>query len=224
MFIVHGFFPKPPSERLLKCVSQFSVNGFSNCIHEKQYLGEIFDFSKSYSQFEKNITLLNSFTKKVAIVPPSFKIAEFYAPLCDFLIVRFPITSPLTPPYPLTSFKKVLEEFLPLKNKTLIELSGECTDFDMLDASWENLSYNQAILKCSLKGAKTFFIDSMCYSYYTYLSPGGSPRLVFLEDTLSISTRHNLIKEKGYRGIAWKNVSIMADGNWESLRGVMNKI
>lgn len=223
MFTIHGFFKSPPSERLLKCVTVFSVFGGRKSLDPKQYDGEIFDFSKNYKNFKENILLLNSFTQKGVIVPPAVKIAEFYGTFCDFLIVRFPILAPLTPYTPLPFFEKVLSDFLPLKHKTLIELSGECLDFDMYSSSFESLSYNQATLKCALMSSKVFFDEATYLSYFTYLKEE-TPHIVFLEDTLSLSKKHNLIKEKGFLGIAWKDTEIMADGNWESLKGAIANI
>ncbi|MBQ2897087.1 MAG: hypothetical protein IJE46_02035 [Clostridia bacterium] len=224
MFTIHGFFLSEPTERLLSNITQFSAKNRTGFLHEKCYQGEVLDFTKTYKEFEKNVAVLNSFVKKAVIVPPAIKVAQFYSHFCDFIVVRFPCQFLLSPCTNLPYFNKVLTDFLPVKHKTLIELSGECLNFNMLTSQYEILSYNQAILKCSIKGSKTFFDESIYSSYFTYSDSNHSPHLVFLEDTLSISKKHNLVKEKGYMGIAWKDVFIMADGNWESLRGAYDKI
>lgn len=222
MFIIHGIFNCEPSERLISNLTQFSVLN-SKFLHTKRYEGETFDFSSTFSQFEKNVKLLNSFVKKAAIVPPIFKIAEFYAHFSDFIIVRFPYRIPLKPCTHMPDFENTLKDFLPLKHKTLIELSGECADFNMYTSEYNILSYNQAVLKCSVKGSKAFFDDSSYASYFTYLDISGEPHLVYMEDTVSISKKHNLVKDSGFCGIAWKDVALMADGNWESLKGAALK-
>lgn len=224
MFVIHGIFENAPTERLVSNLTEFSAPKPYSFIHPKTYDGEIFNLERSYRDFEKNVSMLNSFPKKGVIIPPDFKLAEFYSHFCDFLIIRFPYNAPLCPCAPLTFFEMTLNEMLPLKHKILIELSGECTDFDMYTASQEILSYNQAILKCGIKGSKTFFDKSTQYSYYTYLNEKSTPHLVYMEDTQSISLKHNMIKKAGYLGICWKDVSIMADGNWESLKGAYQNL
>jgi len=220
MFVIHGIFKDAPTERLVSNLTEFSVAKPSGFIHAKAYTGEVFNFEKTYGEFKKNISHLNSFPKKGVILPPSLKLGEFYLNFCDFLIIRFPYFAPLTPCMPITLFEKKLLELSPIKHRVLIELSGDCTDFDMYSASFDIFSYNQAVLKCAIKSSKVFFDRNSYYSYYTYLSEKGTPHLVFMEDTQSISKKHNLIKKAGYLGICWKNVAVMADGNWESLKGV----
>lgn len=224
MFVIHGIFSEPPTERLLCNLTTFSTTFRSNLLHEKRYEGELFDFTKTYKQYNKNVPLLNSFPKKGIILPPIIKVAEFYSNFADFIIIRFPYIEPLKPSTQLPFFKQVLADFEKIKHKTLIELSGECADFNMHTATLEILSYNQAILKCALKNSKVFFDKYSFSSYYTYLSEDGFPHLVFMEDTKSISEKHNLLKSAGFLGICWKDVSQMADGNWESLKGVYNSL
>ena len=224
MFVIHGIFQNPPTQRLLCNVTQFSTTSKSGFIHEKCYNGEIFDFSKTFNLFERNVSILNSFPKKGVTLPPSIKLAEFYEKFSDFLIIRFPISAPLMPASPLKFFKKTLAEFETLKHKTLIELSGESIDFNMRTTAFEILSYNQAILKCAIKGSKTFFDETSFSSYYTYLDEENNPHLVFMEDTKSISHKHNLVKEMKFKGICWKDMHLMADGNWESLKGAYQNL
>lgn len=219
MFTIHGIFNTTPTERLLNNLTEFSTTSRSKFIHEKNYDGELFDFSKTYNFYHKNVMLLNSFPKKGVILPPLIKVADFYLNFSDFIIVRFPFIEPLKPSHQMPFFKKVLLDFEKIKNKVLIELSGESVDFDMHTTSYETLSYNRAILKCATKGSKTFFDSDSTLSYYTYLSEQEKPHLVFMEDTRSISEKHNLIKSSGFLGVCWKDVAIMADGNWESLKG-----
>jgi len=223
MFVIHGNFSSSPTERLCNNLTQFYAPKKNSFFHKKCYNGELFNFTKSYLEFEKNVILMNSFAKKAAIVPPIFKVAEFYAHFSDFIIVRFPYKIPLKPCTNLPDFEKTLQLFAPIKHKSLIELSGDCVDFNMNTAQYEILSYNQAILKCALKNSKTFFDDNSYSSYFTYLGSFGEPHLVYTEDTLSISKKHNMIKELGFLGISWKDVALMADGNWESLKGAYNK-
>ena len=224
MFIIHGIANDVPDERLISNLTRVSTLSKNKFSHPKLYEGELFDFSATYNQYEKNIGLLNSFCHKGVILPPEIKIAQFYTHFSDFIIVRFPYIVPLKPSTRLPFFKKTLNDFSPIKHKTLIELSGESADFNMQTASFEILSYNQAILRCAIKGAKTFFDETTFCSYYTYLDEKGIPHLVYTDDTKSISHRHNLIKESGFSGICWKNISLMADGNWESLKGAyLNK-
>ena len=224
MFVIHGIFNDSPTERLLCNLTQFSTSSKHKFLHEKCYDGEIFDFSKTYMHYRKNVSLLNSFPKKGVILPPIIKVAEFYSNFADFIIVRFPYVEPLKPSTQLPFFRQVLVEFEKIKHKTLIELSGECSDFNMHTASFEILNYNQAILKCAIKNSKVFFDEHSFSSYYTYLADDRSPHLVFMEDTKSISEKHNLVKASGFLGICWKDVSTVADGNWESLKGVYNSL
>jgi hypothetical protein len=224
MFVIHGIFNSAPTERLISNLTEFSYMGKFRFAHQKAYCGEIFDFSKKYGLFDKNVSILNSFPKKGVILPPSIKIAEFYEKFSDFLIIRFPVSEPLKPALQMSDFQKVLTKFEPLKHKTLIELSGECIDFNMHTTAFDILSYNQAILKCAIKGAKTFFDECSFSSYYTYLDDNNNPHLVFMEDTKSISRKHNLVKDSGFLGICWKDVSKVADGNWESLKGAYQNL
>ena len=224
MFVIHGIFNDSPTERLLCNLTQFSISSKSKFIHEKCYDGEIFDFSKTYMHYRKNVSLLNSFPKKGVILPPIIKVAEFYSNFADFIIVRFPYVEPLKPSTQLPFFQKVLADFEKLRHKTLIELSGESADFNMHTSDFEIYTYNQAILKCAVKGSKVFFDDCSFSSYYTYLSEDGFPHLVFMEDTKSISRKHNLVKDSGFLGICWKDVSKVADGNWESLKGAYQNL
>ncbi len=224
MFVIHGIFNSTPTERLVSNLTDFSTLKQFKFIHSKAMVGEIFDFSVSFGQYEKNVSFLNCFPKKGIILPPAIKIAEFYEKFSDFLIIRFPLNEPLRPHTPLPFFEKTLAEFEKLKHKTLIELSGESVDFNMHTAKAQILSYNQAILKCATKGSKTFFDESSYSSYFTYLDEQKSPHLVFMEDTKSISKKHNLVKSRKFKGICWKDVHLMADGNWESLKGAYQNL
>ena len=151
-------------------------------------------------------------------------IAEFYANYADFIIIRFPYIEPLKPSTNMPLFQKALADFEKLRQKTLIELTGECVDFNMHTSGFETYTYNQAVLKCALKGSKVFFDESSFSSYYTYLSDDDSPHLVFMEDTKSISQKHNAVKASGFLGICWKDVETLADGNWESLKGAYQNL
>lgn len=224
MFVIHGIFKDAPTERLLCNLTQFSAISRSNFSHSKCYEGEIFDFSKSYMHYEKNLTLLNSFPQKGVILPPVVKVAEFYADYTDFIIIRFPYIEPLKPSTQLPFFKKILADFEKIRHKTLIELSGESADFNMHTWDFEIYTYNQSILKCAIKGSKVFFDESSFSSYYTYSDEQNIPHLVFMEDTKSISKKHNLIKDSGFLGLCWKDVSKVADGNWESLKGAYQSL
>lgn len=224
MFVIHGIFNSMPTERHIRNLTEFSCSKEFGFIHNKEYQGKIFDFTRTYNLYEKNVTLLNSFPQKGVILPPAIKIAEFYEKFSDFIIIRFPVTKPLTPATPLHFFEKTLSEFEKLKSKVLIELSGESIDFDMYTADFEVLNYNQAILRCAIKGSKTFFDQNSFYSYFTYLDDANKPHLVFTEDTKSISQKHNIIKGMKFKGICWKDVHLMSDGNWESLKGAYQNL
>ena len=224
MFVIHGIFSSAPTERLVSNLTEFSCSKHFEFIHHKLYDGKIFDFSRSYGLYEKNVSILNSFPEKGVIIPPSVKSAEFYERFAVSIIVRLPLKEPLRHATQLSFFEKTLTDFKRLKHKTLIELSGECIDFNMHTADFQILSYNQAILKCATKGAKTFFDENSYSSYYTCLDEQSKPHLVFMEDTKSISKKHNMIKAMNFKGLVWKDVALMADGNWESLKGAYQNL
>ncbi len=189
--------------------------------HPKAFDGDVFDFTHSFSEFEKNFYILReNKNKKVVILPPFYNVAEFYAGLCDKIIVTFPTSDNLMigPFVTIKQLERVLEWFSPVRDKTLIMLSGLSRDYSINTHSLKYITNNQAQLKGMIKQSLKFTSDELGCSYFTYLNESGEAHIVYIEDTHSLSLRHNMIKGAGFAGICWDNASAMTEGNWEALK------
>ncbi|MBQ7040092.1 MAG: hypothetical protein IJN39_05945 [Clostridia bacterium] len=160
--------------------------------------------------------------KNILFVPPSYSLWQKRIETEPVIILTFKHFRYQNSPYvTLNQLKTALSDFLPVKEKTLIELSATSEDFNLKTGKSIPLSLNIAHLKAGIKCSEIFFDESVGASYFTY--DNGSVHLVWVEDTRAIALKHNLIKSLGFKGIYWQNPYPLIEGNWEALTAIYKK-
>lgn len=224
MFEIHGFFTSkdiPLIDRLSKNLTTFYSDSAYQYTSDKHYKGLILNLTESYNNKETFLKLTKNSNHKTVVLPPVRKVVEMYNNYCDRIIINFNCLEnykpQIHPNTTLSELESVLNSLEFCKEKCLIQLSGNCYDYSMSNHTRITLTNNQAVLKALVHSSQIIFDDKSGNSYFTYLGENLSPRFVWVEDTKSLSVKHNLIKEKGYLGICWENVRIVSEGNWESM-------
>ena len=231
MFEIHGFFTSkdiPVIDRLSKNLTLFYLDSSYQRTSDKLYKGLILNLTTDFNNKENVVKLKNCQNHKTVILPPIRKAVEAYNNYCDRIIINFNCLEnykpPIHPNQTMTELEMVLNSLDFCKEKCLIQLSGNCYDYSMSNHSKITLTNNQAVLKALVHSSQIIFDEKSGNSYFTYLGENLSPRFVWVEDTKSLSVKHNLIKEKGYLGICWENVHTVSEGNWESMYMAYKKI
>lgn len=151
-------------------------------------------------------------------LPPLFQRYQNVITQCERVILSFQYMRYHNLPIISYDFlKSALEAFLPVKEKVLVEFSAACPDWNILSGNCQILSNNQAVLKCNVQNAVPFFDEMRKTTYFTYLDTRRLPHIVWIEDTKSLSYKHNLIKKMGFAGICWADPVLASEGNWEAL-------
>lgn len=225
MFEIHGFFTENNLlyiDRLSKNLTTFYTSNSIISNSDKQYQGQILNLTTNYINIKDNIHTLNhSKTTKTVILPPITKIIKCYSDFCDKIIINFNCLEDYKPSiHPNITTKElteILENLTQIKDKCLVQLSGNCYDYTMTTHTKNILTNNQATLKAIVHSSEIYYDEISGNSYFTYLGENSVPHFVWLEDTKSLSVKHNLIKEYGFCGICWENPYIVSEGNWESM-------
>ena len=231
MFELFGLFSEKEKitlERFLSCLTSFSVEGGYSGDSTKHYKGAVLDFSQNFYNFKQNYNTLKTYNKNVIVIlPPFYKVAEFYAKFSEKIIIKFcgerKFYTPVHPYVTEEELRCVLNEFSPFKEKCLIMLSGSSFEYDMLSHQKTVLTNNQAVLKALVHSSSIYYDKISQNSYFTYKNENRRPKFVWVEDTKSLSFKHNLIKNSGFCGICWESPYIMSEGNWETLYSAYNK-
>ncbi len=220
MFEIHGIFKKNENkyiERLQENLTSFSTEEKYDLFSPREYQGNFVDLTQSFEDFGNNIAMLSKEKNNMAVLPDIEKVVKFYEPFCEKIILRNLKTESFFSNITLEEIKTASEFYKDFKNKILIELSGKCYDYNMLTLDKTILTNNQAILKSVVHKSKICYDSFSGNSYFTYLSEKNTPKFVWLENTKSLSEKHNLIKELGFCGICWESPHTVSEGNWESL-------
>ncbi|MBR3942987.1 MAG: hypothetical protein IKJ55_06485 [Clostridia bacterium] len=176
----------------------------------------------------RNGRLTRYFTKTffsedtIDLVPPCYaKFRQFIATKNE-VILSFRSFRYENAPYVTKTFlTDALEDFSPVKEKTVVELSPISTDFNLKTGIAIPMNGNQAVLRATIKGCPLFYDEHKACAYFTYLSD--APHLVWVENTRSLAEKHNLIKKAGFKGIYWRNPYDLPEGNWEAMYEIYNK-
>ncbi len=178
---------------------------------EERHLKHIHRVIESFSDFSDKNYLKAENT--AVIIPPDRRAALHYLKN-NTVILNF--ESPHLPGLlSLKKFERALSSLADLK-EAYVELNLYCSDFDFELRRKEIISVNRGIFNSYVKGSTIFTDESTGASYYTH--PG---HLVWIHDVKSVSLRHNLVKRAGFKGIFIRDVKMAADGNWDSLCGMM---
>lgn len=176
----------------------------------------------------KNLRISKYFTRvlndesEALIVPPAYVLWQKEIEKCANAILSFRYFHYEKGPYVTKEFlEKSLSEFYTVKEKILVSLTPMCIDYNLKNGNSIPLTLNQAMLKQHIKSSELFFDSDIGSSYFTYNKE--NPHLVWVEDTKSLSYKHNLIKSMGFKGIYWENPYGLLEGNWESLYGIWQK-
>lgn len=173
-------------------------------------------------RIQKYLTKAFESPEQVPFVPPNYDLWKEQIQNMDFAVVTFRYFRYQNAPYvTLPQLRQVFSDFAPVKEKILLELSAMGTDYNLAKDLSIPLTANQAALKASVKSCPIFFSEETGASYFTYQNTDA--HLVWFEDTKSLSFKHNLIKQNGFKGIYWENPYALTEGNWESLYEIWQK-
>ena len=157
----------------------------------------------------------------IPFVPVSYPLWEGFLEKCEVAVLTFKyFCYENSPKVTINQLENALKDFIHFKEKLLISLSPTGYDYNLSKDIKIPITASRAVLKSAVKKAKIFYSEEIGSSYFTY-SP--DTHLVWFEDTLSLSKKHNLIKKYGYRGIYWEDAKGLFDGNWEALYEIYQK-
>ncbi len=176
----------------------------------------------------RNERIMRYFTKTffteddVTLVPPCYaKFRQFIESKNEIVLTfrhfRFENAPYVTKPF----LRGTLEMFLPVKEKTIVELSPLSYDFNLNTGLCVPMNGNQAMLRASVKGSTIFYDQEKRCAYFTYFSD--APHLVWVENTQSLAEKHNMIKKAGFKGIYWRYPYDLPEGNWEAMYEIYQK-
>lgn len=242
MFEIHGFFQQEDLyylERLKRHLTSYTVRGEYQPEQEDQAFipiagnipsapWHLFDLIRAFDRFQDNIALLRSTPgSKILVLPPFPEVVRFYEPFCEKIILSFYVKRRYwkanNPHLSIPELKQVLLDFSQLKHKILIELTGSCLDFDLRSGEEKTISTNKAVLTSAERGSNIFLDRTTGCPYFTYRDKQDASHIVWLENTQSLSEKHNLIKAANFRGICWDSPFLACDGNWEALSAIFKK-
>lgn len=160
--------------------------------------------------------------KNIVFFPPSYPLWKDYLKKVDVAVLTFKYFTYQNSPYvTLSMLNDALNDFVEFKDKILVAISPMGFDYNLDKEINIPITNNRATLKANVKGAKVYYSEEIGAPYFTYSAP--DTHLIWFENTLSIATKHNLIKKYGYRGIYYEHPEGFFEGNWEALYEIYEK-
>lgn len=160
--------------------------------------------------------------KNLVFFPPSYPLWKEFLKKIDIAVLTFKYFTYQNSPYvTLPQLNEALKSFSEFKDKILVAISPIGKDYNLDKEIHIPITNNRANLKASVKGSKIFYCEEMGAPYFTYSAP--DTHLIWFENTLSLATKHNLIKECGYKGVYYEHPEGFFEGNWEALYEIYQK-